>query len=186
MSGNVDTYNRSGYYAFIFSMVLSVGLIIVLSFMYDGIQIDEIEDVVVEEGQGLTQKKDEGPSKDFDIAAVAEPWVYSDDMAAYGKQQVYATNCASCHGSKADGKGPAGGMLVPPPRNLIEGGWKKGGTSKELFVTLETGLPGTSMVSFKHLPVADRWALVHYIRSITKDKPADDAAALAEFGKTAN
>ncbi|MBC86884.1 MAG: hypothetical protein CL677_06855 [Bdellovibrionaceae bacterium] len=185
MSENQDSYNRSGYYAFLFSMVLSILLTFVLSFMYKGVQVDDVKEVVAaESGENVTETK-EGPSEGFDIAAVSEPWVFSDDMAAYGKQ-IYAVNCASCHGSKADGKGPAGGALVPPPRNLLEGGWKNGGTSKNLFTTLQTGIPGGSMVSFKHLPVKDRWALVHYIRSITKDKPEDDQAALASFGQSAD
>lgn len=41
------------------------------------------------------------------------------------------------------------------------------------------------MAPFKHLPKTDRWALVQFIRSITQNKEADDAATLATFGATA-
>lgn len=34
-------------------------------------------------------------------------------------EAAYKTNCATCHGDKADGNGPAGGAMNPKPRNLI-------------------------------------------------------------------
>ncbi|MFQ5444301.1 MAG: ethylbenzene dehydrogenase-related protein, partial [Nitrospinales bacterium] len=42
---------------------------------------------------------------------------------------------------------------------------KSGQTAKDLFRTLTTGLDGTPMESYVHLPEEDRWALVHFIRS---------------------
>ncbi len=53
-------------------------------------------------------------------------------------------------------------------------GYLKGGHSpKDIFRTLSTGLDGTPMESYAHIPKADRWALVHFIRnlsSITDDE----------------
>lgn len=39
--------------------------------------------------------------------------------AAKGAQQ-YKTLCASCHGEKGDGNGPAGGALTPKPTNFTD------------------------------------------------------------------
>ena len=108
----------------------------------------------------------------------AKPWIPTDRLKAHGAK-VYKAQCALCHGAKGLGDGTPG--LVPPPRNLVEGDWQLGGSSKALFSTLQKGIEGTSMVSFKHLPKQDRWALVHYIRSITNNKVPDSAKELEEF-----
>ena len=112
------------------------------------------------------------------------PWISNPSLVAQG-DKLYQTYCWSCHGKTGAGDGPAGGALKPPPRNLIEGDWQKGGSSKALYNTLTKGLEGTSMVSFSYLSQEDRWALVHYIRSITQNKVKDDLKKLEEFGKTA-
>ena len=75
--------------------------------------------------------------------------------------------------------------MKPRPRNLIEGKWTAGGDRIGLYKTLKNGLAGTSMAAFGHLPVIDRWAMVHYIRSITKNKVKDDDAKVATYGATA-
>ena len=110
------------------------------------------------------------------------PWVSTDSLIAHGSK-VYKAQCALCHGDKGLGDGTPG--LVPPPRNLVEGKWKEGGSSKALFITLQKGIEGTSMVSFKHLPQVDRWAVVHYVRSITQNKVTDNEQELEEFAKQA-
>ena len=112
---------------------------------------------------------------------VKEPWLTSEEMVAHGAK-IYKQNCTTCHGEKGAGDGPSASALNPAPRNLVQGQWKKGGTSVELFTTLTNGFAvGSSMASYKFLKVGDRWALVHFIRSITEDKPADDAEKLKAF-----
>lgn len=175
-----DSYNRGGYLAFLFSMVFSLAFFVYISVIHPGIDLKEVKPV---EG-GPTQTLAGGGAPSVDISKIEKPWAENEDMATHGKK-VYANNCAVCHGNGGAGDGPAGMSLIPKPRNLVEGGWKKGGTSMALFKTVTEGLPGTSMAAFGHIPLADRWALVQFIRSITKDKPADDAAALENFAKTA-
>jgi len=41
------------------------------------------------------------------------------------------------------------------------------------------------MASYQHFKPADRWALVHFIESITADKGKDTPEQIAEFAKTA-
>ena len=114
---------------------------------------------------------------------IEAPWISSPELVGRGKV-VYDKACAVCHGKEGRGNGPASSGLVPPPRDLVEGRWKQGGTSKELFVTMEMGIPGTSMIGFAHFSLLLRWALVHYIRSITDNKPEDDLNELEKFAQS--
>ena len=41
------------------------------------------------------------------------------------------------------------------------------------------------MVGFPHLTKEDRWAMVHFIRSLTKNKVKDNITQLKKFGATA-
>ena len=108
----------------------------------------------------------------------ARPWLKTENLISQG-HKVYKAQCALCHGDKGLGDGTPG--LIPPPRNLVEGKWKQGGSSKALFLTLQKGVEGTSMVSFKHLPKTDLWAVTHYIRSITNNKVPDNEKELEDF-----
>ena len=73
---------------------------------------------------------------------------------ANGKK-VFESNCASCH--LIDG----GGSIGP---NLTDNYWKNGGSIKNLFTTVENGIPATTMVSWKALiSPNDRQDVVSYI-----------------------
>ena len=177
MSFHQDDYNKSGMIAFVFSMAFTLVFFIIISFFHPGVNLHEVkEEVKAVAAAAPAAKVDEAP-KAFDPATVKEAWISSPELIAHG-QEVFKTACAVCHGDKGDGNGPAGAALNPKPRNFIEGKWKKGGTSLGLFDVVTNGLSGTSMAPFGHLPVVDRWSLVHFIRSITKNKVADDDAKL--------
>jgi mono/diheme cytochrome c family protein len=177
-----DNYNRGGFIAFVGSVVFSLGFMAYVALMHKGIDLKEVQ-----ENQAIAAAAAPavpGEPADVDVSKNDRPWISSDDMIAHGRH-VFLNNCAMCHGPQGLGDGPAGKALNPPPRNFVEGKWKQGGHAEDLFKTLLTGVPGSSMVSFKALPKNDRWALVEYIRSITHNKIADDAKHLEAFGKTA-
>lgn len=167
--------SKMGRWVILLSTALSCVFFVYIGVFAPGINLGEV-------AVASSQKKEEAKSA-FDISKVKKPWLESKEMVAHGKG-LYAINCAVCHGASGKGDGPAGAALKPKPRNLISGGWKKGGTSMALFKTLTDGLAGGSMASYKHLSAADRWALVQYVRAITKDKPKDDLPKLEAFGKT--
>jgi mono/diheme cytochrome c family protein len=81
---------------------------------------------------------------------------------------VYSTNCLTCHGEKGDGNGPAGAYMNPKPRDLAKGRFKKGEKPEQVFKTISSGLEGTSMTAFSHLPEDDRWNVTYYILSTFK------------------
>ena len=169
---NKADYNRFGFYFFVGTLVFSA-----LWASYFLIVSNKVD---LGEYSGQTEKSPiEGAlsPKEKD-----RPWISTEALVAYGSK-VYQAQCALCHGDKGLGDGTPG--LIPPPRNLVEGKWKEGGSSKALFITLQKGIEGSSMVSFKRLPQLDRWAVVHYIRSITQNKVVDDEKELEKFAKQA-
>lgn len=178
-----DTYNRAGFRAFIFAMSFSLIFMAYIAFFSKGIDLREIPKEVAAE-QTQAEGGAAAPAQAVDVSKVENPWVSSEDLISHGNK-VFQTNCAICHGATGHGDGAAGAALNPPPRNLVQGKWTVGGDSMSLFHTIEKGIPGTSMASFGHLPVIDRWSIVHFIHSITENKVADDAAKLEAFGKTA-
>jgi mono/diheme cytochrome c family protein len=80
-------------------------------------------------------------------------------------KKVMQVNCAGCHGNTGEGNGPAAIALSPKPADWTS---KKvqDETDGEIFWKITSGRG--PMPSWKHLPEADRWALVQYIRSLKK------------------
>lgn len=177
MSENRDEFNRSGFIAFIFSMVFCFAFFFYLVAINKG--VDLAENVVDPNAPAA-----EGAAPAFDITTVAEPWVSTPEIVEYG-QKVYMTNCAMCHGNEGKGDGAAGAALNPKPRNLIEGKWTQGEGVISHYNVLLNGIKGSSMASYSHFKSADRWALVHYIDSITENKSKDAPEKVAEFAKSA-
>lgn len=164
-------YNKYGFYFFVGTMLVSTVWVCYFIFFYNFIDLGEVSEATSQPAVATGLSEEEQKS----------PWVSTENLVAHGSK-VYKAQCALCHGAKGLGDGTPG--LIPPPRNLVEGKWKQGGSSKDLFITLEAGVPNTSMVSFKHLPAIDRWALVHYVRSITQNKVSDNVQELEKFGQT--
>ena len=99
-----------------------------------------------------------GPAQGKD----ATPPKKSPDLLNKGKK-IFEQACAPCHGSKGDGKGPAGAVLKPPPTNLTlplkEWPYTKGDLQK-VFEVITKGIPNSSMVPWTQYSEQERWALV--------------------------
>ncbi len=103
------------------------------------------------------------------------------ELVAKG-QQIYSSNCASCHGDKGDGAGVASKAFNPSPRNFLsKDGWKNGQKLSQMWKTLDEGLAGTGMISYNFLQVSDRFAIIHYIHSLMGDYPKDTDSELADL-----
>jgi len=115
---------------------------------------------------------------------VAEISVSSPELIEKGKA-VFAANCASCHGENGMGDGAAGQALNPKPRNFHQAdGWTNGRKITEIYKTLEEGILQNGMAAYEYLPVSDRFALIHLIRSWSKDAPANTTEELSELDLT--
>lgn len=169
MSENQDHHNQGGLIAFLGSLAFVFVFFFYIVFINKGVTLDE----------KVSDPVPAGAAK-FDLASVKEPWVATPEVVTAG-QKLFKNNCAVCHGEKGD---LVGG--IPNARNLVEGQWKAGSGSIAHFKVLQNGLPGTQMVSFKGtLKPNERWAIVNFIDSITKDKSKDKPEEIAAFAKSA-
>jgi mono/diheme cytochrome c family protein len=115
-------------------------------------------------------------------AAWANPPKSTPELVEKGKA-LYATNCLACHGAQGQGDGPTGQYLNPKPRNLTSAEpFKNGKKPEEIFKTLTTGIPGSTMVPFAQVPEEGRWALTYYVLELQpkpakEEKPAKKAGA---------
>ena len=83
--------------------------------------------------------------------------------------QVYAANCAQCHGANGDGRGSAADKLAMAPANF---------TIQRLSLTeavrvLREGVHGSPMAPWTtRLTDAERLAAAHHVRSLYRAAPA--------------
>jgi len=122
---------------------------------------------------GHGEKKPEAAAARVDVSALMTS---TPELVAKGKG-AFGINCASCHGMAGAGDGPAAAALNPKPRNFTEGYWRYGGGLARVTRTISEGSPGTAMSAFPGLPLEDRVAIAHYVRSLAPkledDKPED-------------
>lgn len=81
--------------------------------------------------------------------------------------QVYAAQCASCHGDGGMGDGPAGAALDPAPAPIAHTSQMMG--DDYLFWRVsEGGQPfNTAMPAFQEtLSAQERWVVIHYVRAL--------------------
>src|SRR6478736_2417639 len=127
------------------------------------------------------------------MASLAATWQISLDeipstppSMARGKE-LYAQECASCHGMAGHGDGVAAPTLTPPPADLSAHVELAGTTPLDFYRRISIGVTGTAMPAFEsRLTAADRWALALY--ATTLRLPAADGAApvqLRRFDATA-
>ncbi|MFO1519110.1 MAG: c-type cytochrome [bacterium] len=115
-------------------------------------------------------------------AKMNELRVSTPQLVAKGKE-LFQQNCVTCHGANGQGDGPAASALTPKPRNFTSAdGWKNGRAPAQIFKTITEGIQGSAMASFSTFSIDDRWALVHYVRSLTPNPPPDTPQTLAAIG----
>ena len=95
---------------------------------------------------------------------IKNPLAKSEKVIAAAKKIVEA-NCVACHGAKGVGDGPAAPALPVKPANWTAPA-VQGESDGEIFWKISSGRG--PMPPWKHLSENDRWALVHYIRTLKK------------------
>ena len=93
------------------------------------------------------------------------------DAATLGRgQQLFAQNCAVCHGPAGTGNGSLAPSLRPQPADLTAS-HATSHTDGDLYWWVSRGIPGTGMPAFSQtMPDTDIWALIRYVRSL--ERPA--------------
>lgn len=82
---------------------------------------------------------------------------------------LFQTHCVACHGTAADGKGPAAVAFTPPPRDFTdpEAKWTLGREPAQIHAAVSQGIEGTGMAGFAAvLSAEDLWDVVHYLGSL--------------------
>lgn len=170
MSENQDFHNRGGLTALMGSIVFVSIFFCYIVFIQKG--VDLAENVVVPAAAGTPV---------YDLAAEKAPWVSSEQIVAAGLK-LFKQNCAACHGPNGD---LVGG--IPNARNLVEGQWKAGEGLINHYKVLQNGIAGTQMASFKsQMKPYERWAVLQWIESVTKNKSKDKPEDVAAFAATAD
>ena len=81
--------------------------------------------------------------------------------------RLYAASCASCHGARAMGDGPAGATLYPKPPAIGSSKVMHDVAPAMMFRKISVGVAGTAMAGFAPtLTVEQRWNIVMYLSSL--------------------
>ncbi|MBL6931810.1 MAG: c-type cytochrome [Rhodospirillales bacterium] len=93
-------------------------------------------------------------------------------------EKIYMKRCVWCHGEEGEGDGPAGDLLVPPPRDFTSGLYKIKTSpfdedfpnDADIFRMISDGMPGTDMPAWKDIlkDEQDRWDLVAYLKAFAE------------------
>ena len=88
---------------------------------------------------------------------------------------MYHAVCSPCHGSDGAGNGPVAFNLKTKPRDLTKGVFKNRSTSSgqlptdyDLYRNITSGFHNTAMPAFQYMSPKDRWAVVQYIKTFSK------------------
>ena len=91
----------------------------------------------------------------------------ADELLVGQGQEVFAQQCAGCHGEFGAGDGEAARSFDTPPRALADADWLSGRSDQQLHSTIVTGIGGTSMPAFyDELSNREIDAVIAYLRRL--------------------
>jgi high-affinity iron transporter len=107
-------------------------------------------------------------------------------LAARGAE-IYRSTCASCHGDRGAGDGPAAPGLDPPPANLSDREALADASPQDFYRRITIGVAGTAMPGYETILSADdRWAAALYATLLRLPPPSGEIPdSLRDFAKTA-
>src|SRR5687767_15167308 len=122
-------------------------------------------------------------------AALKNPVAATPQSIAAGKR-AYDTNCAACHGNKAQGAEKAGvvisiisdmgGKQAP---ELTDEKTDHGSTDGEIFTVIKKGVPPTMMAGWEgRISDTEIWNIVNYLRALATNPNAAIVSAPATAG----
>lgn len=117
----------------------------------------------------------------WDVAA------YSLSLSIPGSQieagrEIYAANCASCHGEQGMGDGPQAASLETQPAALANPEFMASRSTASFFETVSNGTPGGHPAFAGDLSEDERWAVSDYVRWISFAGGQTDLAVSAGLG----
>ena len=92
-------------------------------------------------------------------------------------KELYATNCAACHGATGMGDGPAAMGLEPAPTDFLDTVRASQRSLFGLYNTITLGVSETAMRPFGQMSDHERWSLAFYVGSLAYPTEAGGVAA---------
>lgn len=100
------------------------------------------------------------------------------DHLARGREVFEENQCTDCHGMQGRGDGKSAptltddwGLPIRPADLTKRWTFRSARTRADIYRTFMTGLSGSPMPAYDNIEEADRWALVDYIWSLSRDEP---------------
>lgn len=84
-------------------------------------------------------------------------------------RQLFARNCASCHGERALGDGPAARGMTPAPPAIGTAAVMHDVSPATMFRITTVGVSGTAMPAWTSLTPDQRWNVIAYLQSLSRD-----------------
>jgi len=111
-----------------------------------------------------------------DAAAVPNPISFTDDSVDTGGE-LFAANCAVCHGEEGLGDGPTAETLETKPANLTAGHVQEL-SDGALYYIVSHGRPETAMPAWEGALSEDqRWNVVNFLRTLPDEHTEGDEHA---------
>jgi mono/diheme cytochrome c family protein len=154
-------------------VVVASPFIIALLFTYDVIKVEWVSFMGIQpshqaQHEPLPMPKDSVPIQGAAyIAGLGAPVnpIPADDASVQRGKVLYNADCALCHGTDGQGKGPFAVYLIKvKPANLLQGD-PKTGSDGALFMTITNGVDGAMPPLRENLNVQERWDVVNYVRA---------------------
>ncbi len=129
------------------------------------------------------------PESESEVAVVEAEDLVQAERVVYPRPDVdldegsklYQGLCATCHGRKGNGRGPAFRFMDPAPRDFTMGLYKftstplgQPATQEDLFRVISRGMPGSAMPAWSGLSREDRWQLVYFLQSLSPRSDGDE------------
>lgn len=82
--------------------------------------------------------------------------------------ELFAANCAICHGARGDGHGRRQEGMVPAPADLTVPPWSERAGAARTFLAIRQGVPGTAMAGWPTLSDREIWQLIAHIERLDR------------------
>lgn len=118
-----------------------------------------------------------GPYGTPEPVDIPDPPAFSEGSAQRGRTVYEENQCYDCHGNAGRGDGSSAptletqwGRHIRPADMTKRWTFVGGVTRRDIYRTFTTGMDGSPMPSYD-IPPEDRWALVDYVYSLSRDEP---------------
>ncbi len=153
--------------------VLAVLSAVLLLFSFDIIKIDWVSFMEVQPGYRNMEEPLQPPARSIPVDGPAyipnmgapDNPVPADAASLQRGAELFAINCAICHGPNGEGNGRVGLMLQFKPANLT-GVLVQSLSDGAIFLTISNGKAGRMPALNENLTVRERWDIVNFVRTL--------------------